>query len=140
VLDARTREALSIVPRASFRASDVGQELDRLARGRGRPKALKVDNGPEFAGRPLDQWACLKGVEIDFSRHGKPTDGAHIKAFDARLRAACLEVSWSLSIADARERLDAWRREYDEEPPHGSLRNLTPRAFAEQAQQARRVA
>ena len=76
VLDAHTREALSIAPRVSFRAFDVVQELDCLARERGRPQTLKVDNGPEFAGRMLDQWAHLNGVEIDFSRPGKPTDNA----------------------------------------------------------------
>jgi putative transposase len=140
VLDAHTREALSVVPRANFRAFDVVAELDRLARERGRPTALKVDDGPEFAGRVLDQWAHLNGVEIDSSRPGKPTDNAHIEAFDSRLRAECLSASWFLSLADARDRLDAWRREYNEERPHGSLRNLTPRAFAEQAQRARRVA
>jgi putative transposase len=140
VLDAHTREALSILPRASFRAFDVVQELTRLARERGRPKMLKVDNGPEFAGRLLDQWAHLNTVEIDFSRPGKPTDNAHIEAFNARLRAECLNASWFLSVADARDRLEAWRQEYNEERPHGSPRNLTPRAFAEQAQRARRVA
>ncbi|MBW6399375.1 transposase [Roseomonas sp. HJA6] len=51
-----------------------------------------------------------------------------------------MNASWFLSLADARQRLDAWRREYNEERPHGSLLNLTPRAFAEQAQQAREVA
>ena len=29
-------------------------------------------------GRMLDQWAYLNGVEIDFSRPGKPTDNAYI--------------------------------------------------------------
>ena len=140
VLDAHTREALSIVPRVSFRAFDVVAELSRLAQERGRPKALKVDNGPEFAGRMVDQWAHLNGVEIDFSRPGKPTDNAHIEAFNSRLRAECLNASWFLSLADARDRLQAWRQEYNEERPHGSLRNLTPRAFSEQLQQARRVA
>jgi putative transposase len=140
VLDAHTREALSIVPRASFRTFDMVVELTRLARERDRPKTLKVDNGPEFAGRLLDQWAHLNGVEIDFSRPGKPTDNAHIEAFNSRLRAECLNASWFLSLADARDRLEVWRREYNDERPHGSLRNLTPRAFAEQAQQARRVA
>ena len=108
--------------------------LTRLVLERGRPKTLKVDNGPEFAGRLLDQWAHLNGAEIDSSRPGKPTDNAHIEAFNARLRAECLNASWFLSVADARDRLEAWRREYNEERPHGSLRNLTPRAFAEQAQ------
>ena len=50
--------------------------LDRLARERGKPTSLRCDNGPEFAGQMLDQWAPLNGVEIDFSRPGKPTNNA----------------------------------------------------------------
>jgi putative transposase len=76
-------------------------------RERGRPKTLKVGNGPEFPGRMLDQWAYLSGVEIDSSRPGKPTDNAHIEAFSIRLRAECLNASWFLSLADARDRLKA---------------------------------
>ena len=140
VLDAHTREALSIVPKVSFRAFDVVQVLDLLARDRGRPKTLKVDNGPEFAGRVLDQWAHLNGVEIAFSRPGKPTDNAHIEAFNARLRAECLNASWFLSLADARDRIEQWRRDYNEERPHSALGSSTPREFATQAQPARRVA
>lgn len=74
VVDCHTREALSLTPRANFRAFQVTEALDALVRLRGRPKSLRVDNGPEFAGRMLDQWAYLNGVEIDFSRPGKPTD------------------------------------------------------------------
>ena len=57
VIDAHTREALSIVPRANFRAFDVVAGLTRLARERGRPKALKVDNVlcREAAGRVRPQ-------------------------------------------------------------------------------------
>ena len=140
VLDAHTREALSIVPRANFRAFDVVAELTRLARERGRPKTLKVDNGPEFAGRLLDQWAHLNGVEIDFSRPGKPTDNARIEAFNARLRAECLNASWFLSLADDRQRIEEWRCHYNEERPHSALGDLTPAAFANQAQPARGLA
>ena len=53
------------------------------------------------AGRMLDQWAYLNGVEIAFSRPGKPTDNGHIEAFNGRLRAECLNASWFLSLADA---------------------------------------
>jgi putative transposase len=79
-------------------------------------------------------------VEIDFSRPGKPTDNAFIEAFNARLRAECLNASWFLSMADAADRIEAWRVDYNELRPHSSLGNLTPRQFAEQANQARRVA
>lgn len=124
----------------NFRAYQVTEVLDRLARERGRPKSLRVDNGPEFAGRMLDQWAYLNGVEIDFSRPGKPTDNAYIEAFNGRLRAECLHASWFLSMADARDRIEKWRSDYNEDGPHTALGGLTPSAFANQADEARRLA
>ncbi len=91
------------------------EALDALVRLRGQPKSLRVDNGPEFAGRMLDQWAYLNGVEIDFSRLGKPTDNAYIESFNGRLRADRLNASWFLSLADARERIEDWRCPYNED-------------------------
>ena len=140
VVDCHSRESLAIVPRVNFRAFQVVEVLDRLARERGRPKAIRYDNGPEFAGWMLDQGAYPNGVEIDFSRPGKPTDNAFIEAFTARLRAECLNASWFLSMADACERIEAWRTNYNEERPHTALGNLTPREFTSQAHRARRVA
>ena len=139
VLDIHTREGLSTAPRANFRAAQVIEVLDQLVRARGKPKSLRVDNGPEFAGRLLDHWAYLNKVEIDFSRPGTPTDNAFIEAFNARLRTECLNASWFLSLTDAKERIEEWRCHYNEERPHSALGNLTPRAFANQAQSARTV-
>ena len=82
----------------------------------------------------------MNRVELDFSRPGKPTDNAYIEAFNARLRAECLNASWFLSMADARDRIEAWRTDYNELRPHTSLGNLTPREFANHANQARGVA
>lgn len=140
VVDCHTREALSTVPRVSFRAYQVVEALDELVQARGRPRSLRVDNGPEFAGRALDQWAYLNGVELDFSRPGKPTDNAYIEAFNGRLRAECLNASWFLSMADARDRIEHWKKEYNGERPHSALGGLTPRAYAEQAHLARKLA
>jgi putative transposase len=140
VIDGHTREALATVPRVSFRAYQVAEVLDRLVSERGRPKSLRVDNGPEFAGKVLDRWAYLNGVALDFSRPGKPTDNGLIEAFNGRLRAECLNASWFLSMADAQDRIEEWRCAYNEDRPHSALGNLTPKAFASQAHQARRVA
>src|SRR5271156_647005 len=133
VVDCCSREGLATVPRATFRAFNVVETLDRLVAQRGKPKTIRVDNGPEFAGRLLDQWAYLNGVELDFSRPGTPTDNAFIEAFNARIRAECLNASWFLSLADARERIEAWRLDYNTERPHSALGHLTPHAFARQA-------
>ena len=140
VVDIHTREGLSAYPRANFQAAQVVDVLDQLVCARGKPKSLKVDIGPDFAGRMLDHWAYLNGVEIDFSRPGKPTDNAFIEAFNARLRTEYLNASWFLSLADARDRIEEWRHHYNEERPHSALGNLTPKAFADQAQPARELA
>jgi putative transposase len=127
-----TRESLAIVPRTNFRTFQVVEVLERLARERSKPKTIRCDNGPELAGKMLDQWAYHNGVEIDFSRPGKPTDNAFCEAFNGRVRAECLNASWFLSMADAIERIEEWRRHYNNDRPHTSLGNLTPNEFARQ--------
>ena len=140
IVDCHTREALATAARTNFRAYQVIDELDRIARVRGKPRSIRVDNGPEFAGRLLDQWAYLNKVELDFSRPGKPSDNAHIEAFNSRVRQECLNASWFLSMADARQRLIEWRIDYNENRPHSALGNLTPGAFAAQLEPTRKVA
>ena len=106
------------------------ETLDPLsARGR-KPQTISLDNGPAFTSRILDQRAYLNGVELDFSRPGKPTDNTFIEAFNPRLRVECLNENWFLSPGDAREKIEEWRRYYNGERPHGALGNLAPKTFA----------
>jgi putative transposase len=65
-------------------------------------------------------------VTLDFSRPGKPTDNAYIEAFNGRFRAECLNQHWFLTLADAREKMEDWRRDSNEERPHGALRHKPP--------------
>jgi len=66
--------------------------------------------------RKLGKRARQRGVTLDFSRPGKPTDNADIEAFNGRFRVECLNAHWFLSLADAREKMEHWRRYYNEEP------------------------
>lgn len=63
----------------------------------------------------------MNGVTLDFSRPGKPTDNAYIEAFNGRFRSECLNQHWFMSLADAREKLGAWRSYYNEDRPHGAI-------------------
>jgi putative transposase len=67
---------------------------------------------------------------MDFGRPGKPTDNALIEAFNSRFRQECLNEHWFLSLEDAKEKVDAWRREYNRERPHSALGNVSPEEFA----------
>jgi putative transposase len=140
IVDCHTREALTTSARVNFRSYQVIEELDRIARVRGKPRSIRVDNGPEFVSRLLDQWAYLNKVELDFSRPGRPSDNAYIEAFNSRIRQECLNAAWFLSMADARQRINEWRTDYNQHRPHSALGNLTPSAFAEQFYPARKFA
>ena len=80
----------------------------------------------EFISRDLDLWAYGKGVTLDFSRPGKPTDNAYIEAFNGRFRAECLNAQWFLTLADAAEKLEDWRRSYNGVRPHGAIGHKGP--------------
>lgn len=64
-----------------------------------------------------------RGVTLDFPRPGKPTDNAFIEAVNSKLRSECLNAHWFLSMQDACEKLEAWRRRYNEERPHSMIGN-----------------
>ena len=91
---------------------------------------IQVDNGPEFISKDVDLWACWNGVRLDFSRPGKPTDNAIVESFHGRFRQECLNAHWFMSLADAQEKVDAWRWEYNHRRPHSSLGNVPPARFA----------
>ena len=108
------------------RGADVVEVLERLGRQVGFPTTIRVDQGPEFVSRDLDLWAYQRGVTLDFSRPGKPTDNAFIEAFNSRFRAECLDAHWFMSLADAQKKLEDWRKYYNEERPHGAIGQQTP--------------
>ena len=130
VVDAFTREALAIDVDQGIKGEQVVEAMARISSTRGAPKTIRVDNGPEFISKALDRWAYENGVTLDFSRPGKPTDNAFVESFNGRLRDECLNAHWFLSIADARAKIEAWRRDYNESRPHTSLGWMTPVEYA----------
>lgn len=126
LVDNFSRESLAIRVGQRLRGVDVATILDDVKRRRGVPKEIRVDNGPEFISKDLDLWAYGNGVKLDFSRPGKPTDNAFIESFNGQLRKECLDAHWFLSLEDAQEKVNDWRKDYNEVRPHGSLGNHVP--------------
>jgi hypothetical protein len=103
-VDLFTRECLAIDVGQSLKGEDVARVLTAIAETRGLPRTVKSDNCSEFISKVMDKWAYERGVELDFSRPGKPTDNANVESFSGRLRQQCLNASWFMSLDDARQR------------------------------------
>ena len=133
IVDVFSREALAIQVGQRLRGEDVIGVCNQLVAQRRAPKRIFVDNGSEFSGRLMDLWAYHHDVRIDFSRPGKPTDNCFIETFNGSLRDECLNVHWFETLEDAKVKIEAWRRDYNESRPHQALEELAPAEFAARA-------
>lgn len=131
LMDAYTRESLCIEVDTSLPGKRVARALDRMRDLRGLPQKIVVDNGPEFTGKVMDQWAFENGVDLHFIEPGKPMQNGYIESFNDKLRDECLNENWFMSMADAKRRIEHWRVDYNQVRPHSSLKNMTPAEFAE---------
>lgn len=136
VVDTFSRFSPAIDPRFSYRGEDVVRTLEAVCRRVGYPKTIRVDQGSEFISRDLDLWAYQKDVTLDFSRPGKPTDNAYIESFNGKFREECLNAHWFMNLDDARSKLEAWRRDYNEVRPHSAIGNKTPVSLIKCSDQA----
>ena len=133
IVDVFSREALAITVGQKLRAENVVEVCNALVAKRQAPKRIFTDNGSEFAGRLMDLWAYHHGVQIDFSRPGKPTDNCFVETFNGSLRDECLNVHWFESMEEAKVKIEAWRQDYNESRPHQGLADRTPAEFAARA-------
>lgn len=130
VVDNYSRECPVIEVDTSLGGARVVSVLERLTDTRGLPTVITVDNGPEFVGKALDEWAYRKGVKLNFIRPGKPIENAFAESFNGRLRDECLNTNWFINLKQAREVIEDWREDYNQVRPHSSLNNLTPAEYA----------
>lgn len=129
IVDDFSKEAIDLAVDFGISGHYVTRVLDHAARFRGYPKAIRTDQGPEFTGKALDQWAYQHGVQLKLIQAGKPTQNAFIESFNGRFRDECLNDHWFTSLPQARILIAAWRRDYNQYRPHSSLDYLTPAEF-----------
>lgn len=131
VLDQFTKEGLCSHADHRQSGKKVVEQLDRIVAERGAPESITIDNGGEFAGRDMERWAYENDVKLDFIRPGKPVQNGFIESFNGRIRDECLNLEVFFDLADAREKIERWRHDYNHNRPHSSLDDRTPAEFAE---------
>jgi len=103
--------------------------LDQLIEIRGKPQVLRTDNGPEFVGVALSNWAKRHGVELRFIQPGRPMQNGYIERFNRTYREEVLNCYVFETLGEVRRMTSEWMPRYNEIRPHESLGNLSPRQY-----------
>jgi len=131
VVDTFTRENLSLEVDVSLSSRRVTRALEVVIERRGKPEAIRCDNGPELTSRHFLSWCEERKIQLIHIQPGRPMQNGHVESFNGRLRDECLNANWFRNLADARGKIGAWKDEYNGERPHSSLGYRTPNEFAE---------
>jgi putative transposase len=129
VIDDFGREALNITVDTSIRSQYVIRELDKLIEWRGKPERLRVDNGPEFIAHELELWAEHNGIGLTFIEKGRPMQNGLVERFNRTYREEVLDAYLFEDLEQLRALTAQFIWSYNQERPHDSLLDLTPREF-----------
>jgi putative transposase len=132
IVDDATHEAVAIAAEHSMGGDHLVRVLDQVCALRGHPAIIRTDNGKEFTGKAMLNWAHRNAIALRLIEPGKPNQNAYVESFNGRLRDECLNESWFTSLHHAQALIRAWQREYNEERPKRALGGLTPSAYARQ--------
>lgn len=130
IVDDFIKESLDIAVARSITDEHVTRIMDNIAQFKGYPTSIRTDQGPEFTGRALDQWAYQHGVQLKLIEPGKPIQNAYIESFNGKYRDECLNEHWFTSVNQAIKIFANWRQDYNENRPHSALNYKTPSEFA----------
>lgn len=128
-LDEGNREGLAIDVGMSLPSGRVIAVLDELVAIHGRPRALRVDNGPELTSIALTRWCAQLGIALHYIQPGKPQQNAYIERFNRSYRTEILNAYVFHSIAEVRSLTADWLVKYNTQRPHDSLGRVPPLTF-----------
>ena len=126
VLDDFNREGLGIEVDLSLPAGRVIRSLDQIIEWRGRPKAIRCDNGPEYISNTLQRWAEKRGIRLDYIQPGKPQQNAYVERYNRTVRHEWLDMNEFETIEEAQMTATKWLWTYNNERPNMALGGITP--------------
>jgi len=131
VMDEYNREALNITISKSIPATRVISELNQLIAWRGKPLAIRVDNGPEFLAEALKEWCRLPehNIELVYIEKGTPSQNGSLERLNRTFREDILDAYLFDDLDQAQRFAYQWMWMYNNDRPHQALLGLTPRKF-----------
>ncbi|EFB4347029.1 IS3 family transposase [Escherichia coli] len=126
VIDDFNREALAIEVDFSLTASRVVRTLEQLIEWKGKPAAIRCDNGPEYTSKALMSWAAQQNITLHFIQPGKPQQNAYIERYNRTVRYDWLGQYLFSSLSELQDYATRWQWFYNHERPNMALNGYTP--------------
>jgi putative transposase len=126
ILDDFNREGLGIEVDLSLPALRVARTLDQIIEWRGKPGAIRVDNGPEYISGTLASWAERHGIRLSYIQPGKPQQNAYVERYNRTVRQEWLGQHIFESIEEAQDTATEWLWTYNNDRPNMGIGGLTP--------------
>lgn len=126
VLDDFNREGLCIEVDFSLPAERVVRSLNQIIEWRGKPKTIRIDNGPEYVSGKLMEWAEKQGVLLAYIQPGKPQQNAYIERYNRTVRGEWLSQYIFETIEEAQNQATEWLWTYNNERPNMGIGGITP--------------
>lgn len=127
VLDDFNREGLAMEVDFSLPADRVVRTLNQIIEWRGKPKAIRCDNGPEYISKTLQIWAAKQGVTLEYIQPGKPQQNAYIERYNRTVRYDWLGQYLFESLEQVQEYATRWLWTYNNERPNMGIGGITPK-------------
>lgn len=127
VIDDFNREALAIDVDFSLPALRVIRSLKQVIEWRGKPAALRCDNGPEYISGELQRWAEEQGIRIEYIQPGKPQQNAYVERFNRTVRYDWLTQYEFDTLVEVQDFATQWMWTYNHERPNMALGGITPK-------------
>jgi len=126
VIDDYNREGLAIDIDLSLPSKRVVRSLNQVIEWRGKPAAIRMDNGPEYIAQTLVDWANTNQITLLYIQPGKPTQNAYIERFNRTVRHEWLNMHMFDSVEHAQELATEWLWKYNNERPHTAIGGIPP--------------
>lgn len=127
VMDDFNREGLGIEVGLSLPSARVIRALEQTIEWRGKPAAIRCDNGPGYLSQQLVDWANKQQVTLLHIQPGKPTQNAYIERFNRTARHEWLDLHLFESVEHAQLLATQWLWAYNNERPHSAIGGIPPR-------------